>query len=48
MKYENGKEIEKVKTRSIWVRRSNLRPHADLSVDALDDSGSSRGVDLAF
>jgi len=45
---KNGKEIENVKTRSIWVRRSNLRPHADLSADALDDSGSSRGVDLAF
>ncbi|KAG5547932.1 hypothetical protein RHGRI_013571 [Rhododendron griersonianum] len=37
-----------VKTRLIWLRRSDLRPHADLSTNSLDDTDSSGGVDLAF
>ncbi|KAG5557586.1 hypothetical protein RHGRI_007737 [Rhododendron griersonianum] len=45
---KTAEKIDKVNTRAIWVRKSDLRPHADLSTNSLDDMSSSGGVDLAF
>ncbi|KAG5534412.1 hypothetical protein RHGRI_022512 [Rhododendron griersonianum] len=41
-------QVVPIKTRSIWVRKSGLRPYTNLSITTLDDSGPSREVDLAF
>lgn len=41
-------KIEKVKTRLIWVRRTDLKTHVDLPSNPLDDNGLSGGVNLAF
>jgi hypothetical protein len=40
--------FQKVKTKPIWVRKSDLRTCANLPSNPLDDNGSSWGVDLAF
>ncbi|KAG5556415.1 hypothetical protein RHGRI_006869 [Rhododendron griersonianum] len=42
------RKAEEVKTRCVWVKRSNLIPCANLPTNPLDDTGLSRGVDLAF
>ncbi|KAG5565392.1 hypothetical protein RHGRI_001329 [Rhododendron griersonianum] len=41
-------KFEKVKTRSIWVRKLDLRTCIDLPSNPLDDYGSSKKVDLTF
>ncbi|KAG5531242.1 hypothetical protein RHGRI_026007 [Rhododendron griersonianum] len=41
-------KIEKVKTRLIWVRRTDLKTNVDLPSNPLDDNGLSGGVNLAF
>ncbi|KAG5559660.1 hypothetical protein RHGRI_009252 [Rhododendron griersonianum] len=42
------RKVEEVKTRCVWVKRSNLIPCANLPTNPLDDTGLFRGVDLAF
>ncbi|KAG5565818.1 hypothetical protein RHGRI_001666 [Rhododendron griersonianum] len=41
-------KIEKVKTRLIWVRRTDLKTNVDLPSNPLDDNGLSGGVNLVF
>ena len=41
-------KVVPIKTRAIWVRKSDLRPQANIFSNPLDDSGSSGGVDLTF
>lgn len=40
--------VEKVKTRPIWMRISDLRPFVDLPIKPLDDTVLSGGIDLTF
>lgn len=45
---KNVEKIDKVKTRLIWVRKSDLKHRVDIYTNPLDDTRSSGVVDLAF
>ncbi|KAG5545732.1 hypothetical protein RHGRI_018024 [Rhododendron griersonianum] len=45
--YKTIEKAEKVKTRYIWMRKSNLRLYTNF-INAIDDIGSSGDVDFAF